>query len=226
MSVPETIRGMRAAGVSDRQIIDTVLAMEEERLAKGRARTAKHRNNNRNGDVTHVTDVTSPDKEKSPTPPKEINPLPPSPPKGGSSPTNRATRISPDWQPSAENITAAVAEGFTETEAHREGAKFRDYWLAKAGKDGAKLDWSATWRNWVRRSAEQLGKSPQAVSGDVPGKVFILKGSEQWEAWRRYRNKPSLPSTERRTDDGRTMTGWYFPTELPPARCGTEHRSG
>jgi hypothetical protein len=29
-------------------------------------------------------------------------------------------------------------------------AGFRDYWIAKAGKEGIKLDWLATWRNWVR----------------------------------------------------------------------------
>jgi len=29
-------------------------------------------------------------------------------------------------------------------------ASFSDYWTAKAGKDGVKLDWFATWRNWVR----------------------------------------------------------------------------
>lgn len=27
---------------------------------------------------------------------------------------------------------------------------FKDYWSAKPGKDGVKLDWFATWRNWVR----------------------------------------------------------------------------
>lgn len=27
---------------------------------------------------------------------------------------------------------------------------FRDYWVAKPGKDGRKADWQATWRNWVR----------------------------------------------------------------------------
>ena len=35
--------------------------------------------------------------------------------------------------------------------------KFKDYWLAKAGKDGFKLDWFATWRNWVRREKEFSG---------------------------------------------------------------------
>ena len=27
---------------------------------------------------------------------------------------------------------------------------FKDYWVAKAGAAGVKLDWTATWRNWVR----------------------------------------------------------------------------
>jgi hypothetical protein len=27
---------------------------------------------------------------------------------------------------------------------------FRDYWVGVAGAKGVKLDWTATWRNWVR----------------------------------------------------------------------------
>ena len=27
---------------------------------------------------------------------------------------------------------------------------FKDYWVAKPGAGGVKLDWYATWRNWVR----------------------------------------------------------------------------
>ena len=30
--------------------------------------------------------------------------------------------------------------------------KFRDYWIAQAGQKGVKLDWDATWRNWVRNT--------------------------------------------------------------------------
>ena len=30
--------------------------------------------------------------------------------------------------------------------------QFKDYWIAQAGQKGVKLDWSATWRNWVRNS--------------------------------------------------------------------------
>jgi hypothetical protein len=28
---------------------------------------------------------------------------------------------------------------------------FKDYWIAKPGKDGIKADWTATWRNWIRK---------------------------------------------------------------------------
>jgi len=30
-------------------------------------------------------------------------------------------------------------------------AIFKDYWISKAGKDATKVDWLATWRNWLRR---------------------------------------------------------------------------
>ncbi len=30
--------------------------------------------------------------------------------------------------------------------------QFKDYWVAQGGQKGAKLDWFATWRNWVRNS--------------------------------------------------------------------------
>ncbi|CAB5212767.1 hypothetical protein UFOVP191_18 [uncultured Caudovirales phage] len=35
-------------------------------------------------------------------------------------------------------------------DAHRTFDRFSDYWKSKAGRDGIKLDWMATWRNWVR----------------------------------------------------------------------------
>ena len=30
-------------------------------------------------------------------------------------------------------------------------AGFKDYWVAQPGQKGVKTDWTATWRNWVRR---------------------------------------------------------------------------
>lgn len=70
----------------------------------------------------------------------------------------RGTRIPDDWKP---DIAAAEAEGLSRWEAEREASKFRDYWLAQPGQKGVKLDWAATWRNWVRRAAETLGRTPR-----------------------------------------------------------------
>lgn len=65
----------------------------------------------------------------------------------------RATRLPPDWEPNDADWGEACLTLRT-TGAKAELAKFRDYWKAKPGKDGTKLDWDATWRNWVRRAAD------------------------------------------------------------------------
>lgn len=33
---------------------------------------------------------------------------------------------------------------------HKVFSSFKDYWIAQPGQKGVKLDWFATWRNWVR----------------------------------------------------------------------------
>jgi hypothetical protein len=47
---------------------------------------------------------------------------------------------------------------------------FRDYWVAKAGAAGVKLDWQATWRNWVRNQniAKPLFNKADIVHQTVP----------------------------------------------------------
>jgi hypothetical protein len=37
--------------------------------------------------------------------------------------------------------------------------EFKDYWRAQPGSRGVKLDWNATFRNWLRRSAQFAAKS-------------------------------------------------------------------
>lgn len=65
----------------------------------------------------------------------------------------RAARIEPAWMPDPDVIAAMRVE-CPNVNLEAEHRKFIDYWTAKAGKDGAKLDWAATWRNWIRRAAE------------------------------------------------------------------------
>jgi hypothetical protein len=43
---------------------------------------------------------------------------------------------------------------------------FRDFWIGKAGKEGRKADWQATWRNWVRNQRAQTYRKA-APAGDI-----------------------------------------------------------
>jgi len=47
------------------------------------------------------------------------------------------------------------------------GEQFRDYWSAKAGSGSTKLDWQATWRNWVRNQ-KQVFKQADIARTTVP----------------------------------------------------------
>lgn len=76
------------------------------------------------------------------------------PERGTASPTkSRGTRLSTDWTPPAE-LLAWVKEERPAVDLPNEIAKFRDYWIAKAGQPGVKLDWDATFRNWIRSARE------------------------------------------------------------------------
>jgi hypothetical protein len=39
----------------------------------------------------------------------------------------------------------------------RETERFCDYWRAKPGRDGRKLDWRLTWNNWMRNAQDRQG---------------------------------------------------------------------
>ena len=64
----------------------------------------------------------------------------------------------------------------------RTWAIFQDHWRGKAGQAGVKLDWLATWRNWVRREGKGNGINRQADGGggratkDERGKAALLRG--------------------------------------------------
>ena len=47
---------------------------------------------------------------------------------------------------------------------------FKDYWIAKPGQQGVKLDWLATWRNWVRNQKQGLVNKADQVFTTVPSR--------------------------------------------------------
>lgn len=79
-------------------------------------------------------------------------------------PQSRGTRLPADWTPSEDQIAFCLAER-SDLNPVAIGNRFRDYWIAQPGSKGVKLDWNATWRNWVR--AEKVGAKP-ASSGALP----------------------------------------------------------
>jgi hypothetical protein len=78
----------------------------------------------------------------------------------------RATRLPPDWQLPREWAEWAFSQGMDELSSRREGERFRDYWVSTPGQRGVKLDWQATWRNWVRRWLDE-----RATRAPPPGAV-------------------------------------------------------
>lgn len=63
-------------------------------------------------------------------------------------PRKRAKRI-PDDFALTEDMRAWGRENCPTVDGIEETMKFINYWQAKAGKDATKLDWVATWRNWM-----------------------------------------------------------------------------
>ncbi len=68
----------------------------------------------------------------------------------------RGQRLPEGWMPKPEVVEAMRSEfpAITNDLLRSEHRKFRDYWIAQAGAKGVKLDWDATWRNWIRRAME------------------------------------------------------------------------
>lgn len=125
------------------------------------AARAKWRKNNNSDDASASFEQCSND------PPTPIpNPTPtPTPPQHSTNASyeseranpkpKRGTRLSTAWRPSTHDITFAEKEGLTNEEIERAVAEFIDYWVGVTGQKGVKLDWSATWRNNIRRIVER-----------------------------------------------------------------------
>jgi hypothetical protein len=113
------------------------------------------------------------------------DPAPPKPKRTSTS--TRGTRIAADWLPEPQVRQAIVAElrGFDDDWFRRQHANFIDHFLGAAGAKGVKVDWNATWRKWMRSSAE----------GNYP-----VGGGTVHQFPRRPEPKPAAPT------EGQTVT--------------------
>lgn len=125
----------------DKEIANYLVNVEKKAKAgKASAEARKHKA----ADEQQVLDGCS--TNQSPIPNLQS---PPEEPK--EKPRNRGSRIPEDWVLSDKQI-AWTREKAPTLNVSEEAEKFRDHWQAKAGKDGVKLDWEATWRTWVRNA--------------------------------------------------------------------------
>lgn len=74
--------------------------------------------------------------------------------------TDRGSRLPQDFAMPADWLQwAQVQRGWSMDVAKTEADRFADYWHAKPGASAVKLDWRATWRNWVRGSNTANGNA-------------------------------------------------------------------
>lgn len=83
---------------------------------------------------------------------------PADPPVRQSSSPKKGTRLPADWAPTDADMTFAIKEGFGDDEIESLRDEFRDYWAGIPGQRGCNLDWSATWRNNIRRASERRSR--------------------------------------------------------------------
>jgi hypothetical protein len=88
-----------------------------------------------------------------------------SPPAEPKSKKTKAARLPADWMPTDADLAFCKTER-QDLAPVDVAARFRDFWTAKAGADAAKLDWSATWRNWVRNERRSASAPPPLTKQD------------------------------------------------------------
>jgi hypothetical protein len=166
--------------------LEAHLALEREKV---NARVRKHRAtkkqaeqlgvagpNSRN-DTSDLSNVTQPEKERSPTPPKENYPRTQkkSPPKGGQK--KRAALLPDGFEP---ELSVALVQGYSEADARSIRDKFETYYRDQQGR---RKDWHQTWVDWVSRETafrrERLQRRDRGC-GDAPSKEKSRATSMQW----------------------------------------------
>jgi hypothetical protein len=81
--------------------------------------------------------------------------------------TAKAKRLNPDWVlPKDWGMWTLEKMGWDESAVRLEAERFKDYWIAKSGRDATKLDWQATWRNWCR-TAKTIRPSFAQQAADI-----------------------------------------------------------
>lgn len=157
----------------------------EENREKERIRKANYRMSQRDTKGTgtgrtrgHHPESEHPDPTRpDPTPNKEEA-------DASSSPRRRATRISEGFQVTPE-MRLWASQKAPNADLGMETEKFINYWVAKSGKDATKLDWTATWRNWILNAKTSQPRQDHSSRGLAKGMAMLqaydAKQAQQFE---------------------------------------------
>lgn len=110
----------------------------------------------------------------------------------------RGTRLPEDWEPAA--LTESLA-AISLADAAKELERFRDWAAAAPGEKGVKLDWDATWRNWLRKAMEE-GRVKVVANGKAAAPVAVDADamSRKAEFFRRIGKDDDAAEYDRRAD--------------------------
>lgn len=79
----------------------------------------------------------------------------------------KGVRLALDWTlPDDWRAFARSERRWDDDAIEAEAAHFADYWRSQPGQKGVKLDWFATWRNWVRNSRRPSGTATLELRAD------------------------------------------------------------
>lgn len=81
---------------------------------------------------------------------------------------SRGTRLPDDFKPLPSILELARNLLLTDDEYWLAFDKFKDHFRAAPGSRGIKLDWQATWRNWVRETAERKNRNGRTSTYSKP----------------------------------------------------------
>jgi hypothetical protein len=117
---------------------------------------------------THVSPTGVPDLSHSsrpdPTRPDPVSPNGDTPSLRSGVAQKRGTRLPDDFDPDEQLRQWARQRGFTDPQIDEVTAAFVRYWRAKSGRDATKLDWPATWQNWVSKEDPRRVLVPAAAA--------------------------------------------------------------
>lgn len=128
--------------------------------------------------------------------------------------TKRGTRIPDDFA-----VTEAMREWGRKhapaVDGERETIKFVNYWQAKAGAGAVKVDWIATWRNWILNAADRYTADAGGAQGANTNSLRAQQAQFASAQPRPYGQPDPAAAPDCRWCDG----GWYERTDGRMDRC-------